>query len=37
MSYFRNFGNVVCSQAFTKPNNLVLRSCYLPKTLVESS
>ncbi len=36
MSYFRNFGNVVSSQIFTKPNNLLLRSCHLPKALCES-
>jgi len=36
MSYFRNFGNVVSSQLFTKPNNLLLRPCNLPKVLVES-
>jgi hypothetical protein len=36
MSYFRNFGNVVSSQIFTKPNNLLLRSCNLPKVLSES-
>jgi hypothetical protein len=37
MSYFRNFSNVVCSQLFTKPNNLILRSCNLPKALCEST
>ncbi len=37
MSYFRNFGNVVCSQLLTKPNNLILRSCNLPKALCESA
>ncbi len=36
MSYFRNFGNVVCSQLFTKPNNLLLRPCNLPRVLCES-
>lgn len=36
MSYFRNFGNVVSSQVFNKPNNLLLRSCNLPKVLCES-
>jgi hypothetical protein len=37
MSYFRNFSNVVSSQLFTKPNNLLLRSCNLPKALCEST
>jgi hypothetical protein len=37
MSYFRNFGNVVSGQLFTKPNNLILRSCNLPKALCEST
>lgn len=36
MSYFRNFGNVVSSQIFAKPNNLLLRPCNLPRVLVES-
>lgn len=36
MSYFRNFGNVVSAQIFTKPNNLLLRSCNFPKVLCES-
>lgn len=36
MSYFRNFGNVVSSQLFSKPNNLLLRPCNLPKVLCES-
>lgn len=36
MAYFRNFGNVVSSHLFTKPNNLLLRSCNLPKILCES-
>lgn len=36
MSYFRNFGNVVSSQLFTKPNNLLLRPSSLPKILCES-
>lgn len=37
MSYFRNFGNAVSSQLFTKPNNLLLRPCNLPRVLCESS
>ena len=36
MSYFRNFGNVVSSQLLTKPNNLLLKSCNLPRVLSES-
>jgi len=36
MSYFRNFGNVVSSQLFNRPNNILLKSCSLPKVLSES-
>lgn len=36
MSYFRNFGNVVSTQLFNRPNNILLRPCNLPKILVES-
>lgn len=37
MTYFRNFSITVCSQLLTRPNNLLLRPCNLPKLLVESS
>lgn len=30
MSYFRNLNQVVSSQLFTKPNNLLLPGCFRP-------
>jgi len=36
MSYFRNLKKVVSSELYTRPNNLVLSSCFRP-VFLESS